>query len=47
VFQPTQAHDWAQAPLTWPRVALVTPLFVVSLMAMYSQTFNPFLYFQF
>lgn len=46
VFQPLQAHDWALR-VTWPRVAVVTPLFVVALMTMYSQAFNPFLYFQF
>ena len=47
VFQPLQAHDWVQRPVTFPRIALVTPLFVVSVMTMYSQAFNPFLYFQF
>jgi alginate O-acetyltransferase complex protein AlgI len=47
VFQPLQAHDWAMRPLTWPRVAYVVPLFIIALMAMYSQAFNPFLYFQF
>lgn len=47
VFQPFQAHDWAQRPITWPRVALATPVFVLGVMAMYSQSFNPFLYFQF
>lgn len=47
VFQPFQAHDWAEAPVTWGRTALVVPLFVLSLMTMYSQAFNPFLYFQF
>jgi alginate O-acetyltransferase complex protein AlgI len=47
VFQPLQAHDWAQRPVTWPRVALGMPLFVISLITMYSQAFNPFLYFQF
>jgi alginate O-acetyltransferase complex protein AlgI len=47
VFQPLQAHDWAEAPVTWGRTALVVPLFVLSLMTMYSQAFNPFLYFQF
>jgi len=47
VFQPLQAHDWAQRPVTWPRIALATPLFVVALMTMYSQAFTPFLYFQF
>lgn len=47
VFQPLQAHDWATLPVTWRRVAIVVPLFVVALMVMYSQAFNPFLYFQF
>ena len=47
VFQPLQAHDWALVPVTWRRSALVTTLFAFSLMAMYSQAFNPFLYFQF
>lgn len=47
VFQPLQAHDWATLPVTWRRVAMVVPLFVIALMAMYSQAFNPFLYFQF
>jgi alginate O-acetyltransferase complex protein AlgI len=47
VFQPYQAHDWATLPVTWPRVAFLVPLFVLSLMVMYGQAFNPFLYFQF
>ncbi len=47
VFQPLQAHDWAQRPLTWARVAGLLPLFVIALMSMFSQSFNPFLYFQF
>lgn len=47
VFQPLQAHDWAQSPVTWRRTAVVMPLFVFALAAMYSQAFNPFLYFQF
>jgi len=47
VFQPLQAHDWALHPVNWPRVALVTPLFVIAVMTMYSQAFNSFLYFQF
>jgi alginate O-acetyltransferase complex protein AlgI len=47
VFQPLQAHDWAQSPVTWGRTALLAPLFVFSLVAMFSQDFNPFLYFQF
>lgn len=47
VFQPWQAHDWAQAPVTWGRAVVLTPIFVCSLMAMFAQDFNPFLYFQF
>jgi alginate O-acetyltransferase complex protein AlgI len=47
VFQPLQAHDWAQAPVTWGRTLLLIPLFLFALVAMFSQDFNPFLYFQF
>jgi alginate O-acetyltransferase complex protein AlgI len=47
VFQPLQAHDWALSPVTWGRIALAVPLFLFALMVMYSQAFNPFLYFQF
>ncbi|MBM4435662.1 MAG: MBOAT family protein [Actinobacteria bacterium] len=47
VFQPLQAHDWALRPVNWPRVAVALPLFALALMTMYSQAFNPFLYFQF
>ena len=46
-FQRMQAHDWSLKPQTWPRVALLLPLFVFSLLVMFSQAFNPFLYFQF
>jgi alginate O-acetyltransferase complex protein AlgI len=41
-----QAHDWSES-LTWPKVAVVLPLFALSLLAMFSQSSNPFLYFQF
>ena len=47
VFQPLQAHDWALQPITWPRVTIAVPLFLFALAVMYSQAFNPFLYFQF
>ncbi len=47
VFQPVQAHDWVQQPLTWNRVAALAPLFLAALAAMFAQSFNPFLYFQF
>ena len=47
VFQRVQAHDWSLKPQTWPRLTLLVPLFVFSLLVMFSQAFNPFLYFQF
>jgi alginate O-acetyltransferase complex protein AlgI len=46
VAWPIQAHDWSSR-VTWPKAILVHPLFCVSLLAMFSQSFNPFLYFQF
>ena len=47
VFQPLQAHDWAGGPVTNGRVAALIPLFAAAVAAMFSQAFNPFLYFQF
>jgi alginate O-acetyltransferase complex protein AlgI len=41
-----QAHDWVEK-LTIPQVVLLVGLFVLSLMTMFVQAFNPFLYFQF
>ncbi len=46
VFSGTQAHEWS-ATLTWPRFALLVPLFVLAVLAMFAQASNPFLYFQF
>jgi len=45
-YQRTQAFDWAKQ-LTWPKSILLLVLFGFSLMTMFAQTFNPFLYFQF
>jgi alginate O-acetyltransferase complex protein AlgI len=47
VFQRTQAHEWSLQPQGWGRVAFLAPAFVFSLLVMFSQAFNPFLYFQF
>ena len=47
IFQRAQAHEWSLKPQTWPRLMLLMPLFVFSLLVMFSQAFNPFLYFQF
>lgn len=41
-----QAHDWVER-LTPLRVALVAVLFLLAIMTMHVQAFNPFLYFQF
>jgi alginate O-acetyltransferase complex protein AlgI len=46
VAWPIQAHDWS-SEVTWHKAVLVHPLFCASLLAMFSQSFNPFLYFQF
>ncbi len=46
LFAPFQAHDWSEQ-VTWPKALLVPPLFVLALLAMFSQSANPFLYFQF
>jgi alginate O-acetyltransferase complex protein AlgI len=43
---PVQAHDWSRE-ITWPKVLTMQPLFAASLLVMFSQSFNPFLYFQF
>ncbi|MCY2954307.1 MAG: hypothetical protein NTU53_20430 [Planctomycetota bacterium] len=47
VFQPIQAFDFSQRPQTWTRPTVLLPLFAFSLLVMFTQAFNPFLYFQF
>jgi alginate O-acetyltransferase complex protein AlgI len=46
LFAGKQAHDWSEE-ITWPKVAMAFPLFMLSLLGMFSQASNPFLYFQF
>lgn len=46
VAWPIQAHEWSKE-ITWPKLILVHPVFCASLLVMFSQSFNPFLYFQF
>lgn len=46
VFQPIQAFDLAKT-ITWPKAVILILLFCFSLMTMFVQSFNPFLYFQF
>ena len=45
-FQRTEVCDWVAA-LTWPRALALTPLFLLAIGTMFTQTFNPFLYFSF
>jgi alginate O-acetyltransferase complex protein AlgI len=46
VTRKTQAWDLART-VTWPKLAWMVPLFALGLAAMYTQSSNPFLYFQF
>jgi alginate O-acetyltransferase complex protein AlgI len=46
VAWPVQAHEWS-GKVTWPKAILVEQLFCASLWAMFWQSSNPFLYFQF
>ena len=45
-FQSREVYDYVRA-LSWPRVVVLVPVFILSIMAMFTQAFNPFLYFQF
>ncbi len=46
VIQPLQAYEYVNN-LTWRKFALAFGLFLIGLCMMYTQAFNPFLYFQF
>ena len=46
LLSPVQAHDWSRH-ITWVRLVILLPLFVVALAVMTVQSHNPFLYFQF
>jgi alginate O-acetyltransferase complex protein AlgI len=46
VLCPLQAHEWTN-DLTWPKALALAPAFGLAVTAMFSQAFNPFLYFQF
>jgi len=41
-----QAHHWSEA-ITWPKAVILPPAFATALLMMFSQSANPFLYFQF
>lgn len=46
LIQPFQAHEWVKK-LTPLKIIILTILFVYAIAAMFTQAFNPFLYFQF
>jgi len=46
VFQPVQAIDWVKTT-SWSKIIILITLFFLSLVTMFTQTYNPFLYFQF
>jgi alginate O-acetyltransferase complex protein AlgI len=45
-FQRLEVYDWVEG-LNWTRSIVLVPLLVLAVMTMFTQTFNPFLYFQF
>jgi len=46
VWQPVQAHDWVKK-LTVGKFVICALVFLLAVCAMFTQTYNPFLYFQF
>ncbi len=46
IYQPVQSYEFG-ARLTWGKSALAFGLFLFAVVMMYTQSFNPFLYFQF
>jgi len=46
VWQPVQAHEWIKK-LSVPRFVILLVLFMYAIATMFTQSFNPFLYFQF
>jgi alginate O-acetyltransferase complex protein AlgI len=47
VWQPMQAHDWINKGLSVGKLVIVLIVFLYAVMGMFTQTFSPFLYFQF
>jgi alginate O-acetyltransferase complex protein AlgI len=45
-IQPMQSFEWS-GELSWVKVLLLLPLFLLAIGQMFGQAFNPFLYFQF
>ena len=46
IVRPLQAYEWAE-DVTWPKALALAPTFCLALMAMFAQSFSPFLYFRF
>ncbi len=46
VLQPTEAHDWS-SQVGWGKGLVSLSVFAFALFVMFSQSFSPFLYFQF
>jgi alginate O-acetyltransferase complex protein AlgI len=47
VWQPVQAHDLIKRGLSVPKFVLCAAVFIIAVCMMFTQTYNPFLYFQF
>lgn len=45
-FQRVEVYDWVE-DLSWPKAVALVPLFLAAVGTMFTQAFNPFLYFQF
>lgn len=45
-FQTREVYDWVDG-MGWQKALALAPLFLVAIAAMFTQSFNPFLYFQF
>ncbi len=45
-FRRIEVYDWV-TELSWPKTFALAPLFLLAIAAMLTQSFNPFLYFQF
>jgi alginate O-acetyltransferase complex protein AlgI len=46
-YQPIQAYDWVLAKLTPAKFVICLLVFIYAIFGMFTQTFSPFLYFQF
>jgi alginate O-acetyltransferase complex protein AlgI len=47
VWQPVQAYEWVKKGMTPLKLALCTAVFLYAVLGMFTQSFSPFLYFQF